>query len=100
MQTPSGLRYTDFRLGGGAPVQRNYLLVLHFTCADPFVHSLLTCVSSRGRRTVQDSLERHCISYAQLCQCCKQASLACHSCTAEHKPADNCQRGWPVGVQT
>ena len=30
VQTPSGLRYTDFRIGGGAPVQKNYLIVLHF----------------------------------------------------------------------
>ena len=33
---PSGVKYTDLKLGGGTPVQKGYLVILNFKCGSLF----------------------------------------------------------------
>lgn len=43
---PSGVKYTDLKVGGGTPVQKGYLVILNFRCRTACVgHILIASIS-------------------------------------------------------
>lgn len=58
---PSGVTYTDVKIGGGSPVQKGYLMILDFKYAILHTYASLLCQTVLRTLCSKPSTNQHCI---------------------------------------